>query len=188
MAEVTPVSHNDQETPLKVPPHPKTSGDHPRRFDQATYNQIRGLDARLLEAIAFDCKLQAKRSPTGAKYSLKSQSYFAKMLGVCRETISDRIRHLERIGILDVTRRGQKNGVWQTNMYKIRSWIFWRLAKCLRSLRATPQRVTKPPHYSTPMREKKDHKALEGGPIGHFTKEILARWEQRGLVKAQSPT
>ena len=155
---------------------------HGRRFDTDTYNQISGLDARLLEAINYDCKREAKHRASGARYSTKSEAYFAKILGVCRETISHRICHLERLGILSVTRRRKVRGVWQTNLYKITSWVWWRLGKLLKGLRQSPSRVKQLPHKANPMRENKYQEEEIKGPLRDFTKEILARWEARGLM------
>ncbi len=131
-----------------------TKPHHPRRFDQATYNQLTALDGRLLEQIDYDSRCQAKKSPTGARYSVKPEAYFAKCLGVRRETISDHVRKLEQLGILDITRRPPKNGTWQTNLYKIISWVWWRLGKILRNLRGKKRRVTQSAHIPISMRER----------------------------------
>ncbi len=106
---------------------------------------------------------------------------------MCRETISDAVRKLEKLGILDVTRRRKIHGVWQTNLYKIKSWIWWRLGKALRSLRTTPHRVTQVSHISNPMRENKDQEGNKDGPIGLFSQKILDRWRERGLMTSTPP-
>lgn len=167
----------------------KTGGDHhmpkdskishPRRFDQSTYNQISGMDARLLEAIDYDARVNQKHRPTRAKYSDKPQAYFAKILGVCRETISDSVRKLEKLGILDITRRRRVRDRWQTNLYKIRSWIWWRLAKALRSLRSTPSHVTTTSHIATPKRVINNQETPPTGVGALLSSQILERWRLR---------
>jgi hypothetical protein len=137
---------------------------HPRRFDRATYNRISGLDARLLELIDYDCRQQAKKSPTGARYSIKPEAWFAKCLSVSRVTISHRICHLEDLGILDVTRRASVRGQWQTNLYKFVSFIWWRLRQTLKGLRRLSHRVKQPLHISVPMKGEETRKEEKGGP------------------------
>jgi hypothetical protein len=176
-----------QPTTPSTPATPPAESPHPRRFDQSTYNQLTSLDGRLLEAINFDSKMQARKSPTGARYSVKPEAYFAKILGVRRETISDHVVKLERLGILDVTRRKPIRRQWQTNLYKIRSWVWWRLGKLLRGLRKINQRVTDTAHLSNPMKGEEDQERIKGGPIGQFTQQILARWEARGMIKPTVP-
>lgn len=183
---------DQNQTPPKIGPErpaapTKPSVDHhPRKFDRETYNQITGLDARLLEAIAYDSRCQSKHSPTGARYSVKPQAYFARLLGVCRETISDAVRKLARIGILDITRRRKKHGVWQSNMYRIRSWMWWRLGKALRALRTNSHRVTQTSHITNPMREITNQEDLKGGALSALTQKILAEWTARGMILGET--
>ena len=152
-------------------------GSHPRRFDRATYNELTGLDARFLELLDFDCRQQAKRSPTHARYSIKPEAWFAKCLGVCRETISHVVTKLGNLGILDITHRNPVNGRWQTNLYRIRSWVWWKLGKLLRSLRKASHRVKDHSHLSNPERVKRLSPRAEGAPsaIKNTLRELLAR-------------
>lgn len=180
--------------PLSTPPKtpfkadkPNPANDHPRRFDQKTYNQISGLDARLLEAIQYDCKMQRQYRKTGAKYSVKSEAYFAKILNVCRETISDSVCKLEDLGILDITRRRKIHGNFQTNLYRIKGWIWWRLGKMLRGLRKRQSRVTQTSHKPNCRTEKETEEPIKGAPLKTLTREILARWTARGFI-SPSPT
>jgi hypothetical protein len=140
------------------------AGTHPRRFDRATYNHLTGLDARFLELLDFDCRRQATKSPTGARYSIKPEAWFAKCLSVCRETISHVVSKLSKLGILEVTHRSQIRGQYQTNLYKIRSWVWWRLGKLLRALRKAQHRVKEPSHLSHPERVKRPEQKAEGAP------------------------
>lgn len=177
--------------PYSPPPVPEPdlkSHSHSRKFDQGTYNKITGLDARLLEQINFDCKARAKLSKTGARYSTKSEEYYAKILGVCRETISHHVQKLAKLGILDITRRRKVRGNWQTNLYRIVSWSWWRVGALLRSLKKQPNHVTQPPHKADPRREIKTPKEEKGGAGAQFTQEILARWASKGYPLDPLPT
>lgn len=140
------------------------AGTHPRRFDRATYNHLTGLDTRFLELLDYDCRQQAKKSPVGARYSIKPEAWFAKALDTCRETISHTVTKLSKLGILDVTHRNPVHGQWQTNLYRIRSWVWWKLGKLLRSLRQVHHRVKDPAHLSNPERVKSPADRREGAP------------------------
>lgn len=165
--------------PKTITPIPQNR--HERRFDQATYNTITGLDARLLEQIRFNSKFVQARSPTRSEYSYQPQSYWAKKLGCCRATINRRIGKLRKSGILEITRRRKSRGRWQTNLTKIRSWVWWRLGKLLQGLRKSPQPCNKPVTHIRPYEGKREPENEKGGPVGQFAQEILARWKERGI-------
>lgn len=169
-----PLPHESQPMPKAHP------AGHPRKFDQETYNQLTGLDARLLEQINYDCKARAKASKTGARYSTKAEAYYAKILGCCRETISDHICKLKRLGILDVTRRRKVRGMWQTNMYRVRNWTWWRLGALLQSLHKTPSRETKVSHKADRRTDIRPEEDLSGAPVGALLQQILDRWTAKG--------
>jgi hypothetical protein len=171
---------NTQETPRSTAQNAEPAPPHPRKFDRATYNKISGLQARLLELLDYDCRQQAKKSPTGARYSLKPEAWFARCLSVSRETISINVCQLEDLGILEITRRAPVRGRWQTNMYKFRSWVWWRLAKALRSLRKTHHRVSQPSHLSLPKKVEETRKESTAHVGDALVGEILARWAARG--------
>lgn len=102
-----------------------------QRFPHETINRLSGTEIRLLELINYRTRKQAQRSPTGARYCIDPQAYFAKCLGVRRETISRAVTRLATAGILDVTHRRKRRGQWQTCMYRIRNWLWWRAGKIL---------------------------------------------------------
>lgn len=131
-------------------PTPPISSPHPRPFDQATYNKLDATDLRLLEHLNFLSRLQAKKSPTGARYCCPSERYLAANLSVSRETVSHHVSKLRRLGILDVTRRRQIRGIWRTNMYKIISWVWWRLRQATLRALNHPYHVKQSPHISIP--------------------------------------
>jgi hypothetical protein len=144
------------------------ANDHPRRFDQKTFNQLDGYDLKLLDLIYFLSKCQAKKSPTGAKYCTPSEIYLGNKLRISRESVSHHVVKLNALGVLDVTHRPKRYGKWQTNMYKIVSWVWWRIRQATQQLRSLPHRVKPGSHITTPMRESIKPKAPEGGPSGGF--------------------
>lgn len=154
---------------------------HERRFDHATYNTITGVDARLLEQIRYDSSLTAKRSPTRAQYSFKPQAYYAKCLGVCRATVNRRIAKLRKSGILEITRRRKLKGHWQTNLTKIRSWVWWKLGKLLQGLRKLPDPCNKPVTHSRSYEEKRNPEGEKGGSAISKLSDILASLKAKGF-------
>lgn len=174
-------------------------------FDKATYNQLTGLDARLLELIDYECRKTRKHSPSGASYCLKPQEWLATCLGVCRETISRHVSKLAALGILQVTHRRPVRGEYQTNLYKIRSYLWWGLGKVLRGLRSrrknpdelkaktenavksnphSKQSVSQQSHIATVERKVTSDRAGIPTKIGQTLASILAGWEKRGIGSA----
>jgi biotin operon repressor len=142
---------------------------HPRRFDHKTFQQLDGYDLKLLEEIHFLSQLQAKKSPTGAKYCNPSQVYLSKKLGISRESISHHVTKLHKLGVLDVTHRRKLHGRWQTNLYKIVSWVWWRIRQAMKALRTLPHRVKLGSHIATPMRENNKPEEPKGSPSGSIS-------------------
>ena len=163
---------------LKAMPQTTTpSTPHPRQFDEETYRQLDGYDIRLLEEIEFLSKLQAKKSITGAKYCCPSEIYLSKKVGIARENISRHISKLSRLGILAITHRRKLRGNWQTNMYRIVSWVWWRLRQATQTLRSLPSRVTQPSHKAISVRENEEPSRIEGSSssIKGILTNLLAR-------------
>lgn len=94
--------------------------------------QLDGADLRILEEMNFLSRLQAKKSRTGAKYCTPGEEYLGEKVGLSRSRVSDHICKLEKLGLLQVQRRRPINGRWQTNLYKIINWCWWRMAAILR--------------------------------------------------------
>lgn len=160
-------------------PQAEQNTPHPRKFDlQDTLNQLDGHDLRILEEIDYLSRLQGKKSPTGARYCCPGQKYLGEKIGLARENVSRHITKLMKMGILDVTHRRPIRDMFQTNLYKIRSWIFWRLGKILRSLRSLPKRVTQPSHIAIPVRENINRPIPK--MVDPFVQSILERWQARG--------
>lgn len=152
---------------------------HPRRFDlQDTLNKLDGYDLRLLEEINYLSKQQGKKSKTGARYCCPGEAYLGNKIGLARENVSRHITKLSHLGILEVTHRSPIRDKFRTNLYKIRSWIWWRLGKILRSLRSLPNRVTPTSHKLIPMRDKETKPLPE--VANSYVQSILKRWQERG--------
>ena len=152
---------------------------HPVRFSaEDTLRQLDGYDIRILEEINFLSTCQAKKSPIGARYCCPGEAYLGAKIGLARENVSRHISKLGNLGILEVTHRAPIRGHWRTNLYKIRSWIFWRLGKILRKLRFTPPRVTLPSHKQFPKREEINPPLSETAQ--NLVESILQRWSARG--------
>jgi len=146
---------------------PPTTPPHPRQFDLKTYRQLDGPDIRLLEELNHLSRIQGKKSPTGAKYCCPSEMYLSKKVGIARENISRHVTKLTKLGILAVTHRRKLHGNWQTNMYRIVSWVWWRLRQATEKLRSLPSRVTQPSHISIPVRENESRSPKEGAPTAN---------------------
>lgn len=117
---------------------------------QGTMNYLSGLDYRVLEQIDFLSKLQARKSPTGARYCNPGQAWLAKTLGRSRQTINVRVRKLYHLGILSITHRRKKQGHWQTNLYKIVQYTGWGWARVHNLLTTLRNRVKKAGHIAPP--------------------------------------
>jgi hypothetical protein len=153
---------------------------HPRRFEWEIYNQLDGYDFRILEYLMYLCKLQAKKSPTGARYAYPSESHLANKLDTTRETISRHVSKLSRLGVIAVTHRRKVRGHWQTNLYRIVSHVWWKVQQAISQLRGKTHRVTPTSHLTTPMRGNKNLEDQKGGPSGNFT-------SLRDTIKALQP-
>jgi len=153
---------------------------HPRRFDHKTFNKLDGYDLKILEQIYFLSRCQAKKSPTGARYCTPSEKYLGNQLGISRESVSHHVVKLNNLGVLDVTHRRKLHGRWQTNLYKIVSWIWWRIRQATKSLRTRPHRVKLASHIATPVRVNNNRMEEKGGPSGNFV-------SLRDAIKALQP-
>jgi biotin operon repressor len=163
--------------------------DHPRRFDHKTFNKLDGYDLKILEQIYFLSQCQAKKSPTGAKYCTPSEKYLGKQLGISRESVSHHVVKLNKLGVLDVTHRRKVQGRWQTNLYKIVSWIWWRIRQATKSLRTRPHRVKPASHITTPVRVNNNLENQKGGPSGDFVSiKDTIKALQPALFKRMYPT
>ena len=114
------------------------------RVAEETLKQLDGYDLRLLEEIHFLCRCKAKSSKTGARYANPSEEYLSRKVGLSRSNVSRHMSKLSKLGILLVTHRRKVRERFQTNLYRILSWVWWRAGKIAAILRQGPNRQ-KPP-------------------------------------------
>jgi Helix-turn-helix domain len=153
-------------------------------FPTDIYRQLLGTDFRLLDELTFLAKQQQKKS--GAAYCMPGRKYLAEKLSCSIRTISRSIARLRRLGILDAIQRRPVRGLWQTNLYKIRHWLGWRIGQLGQLLRKPTHRGTPMAHIASPWGkiETSDPPTQQKNAKGE---EILARWKDKGLIGASSP-
>lgn len=148
---------------------------------QGTMNHLSGLDYRIIEQIDFLCRLQAKRSPTGARYCNPGQAWLATRLDRSRQTICTRIRKLYLLGILSVTHRRKKQGHWQTNLYKIVQYTGWGWKRVHNLFTTLRNRVKKTGHIAPPKKEAsiKDTRKIPKEEAKRLFQELYAAINRR---------
>lgn len=149
-------------------------------FPQGIYQQLDGIDFRILNEIAFLSKQQKKR--TGSAYCCPGRKYLAAKVGCDIGTISRHTSKLVSLGILEKRQRRPIRGVWQTCLYKLVSWAAWALAGiagALRQLNTTAHRVRLHAHIAS---EKTEiiTPAVNFPVKNDLVTNILRRWEARG--------
>lgn len=150
-----------------------------RRWPQDIWNHLTGLDARLLEQLAFLARLQRARSPKGAAYCTPGRAWLATRLDCHPDTISRHTAKLQALGILDKRQRRPISGIWQTCLYAITSPLGWRFA----ALRATIARVANRLTNSTDLASSK--RGIKGiSASASSLADVLAR----GRLKFCAPT
>jgi hypothetical protein len=103
------------------------------QFPQDIYQQLDGIDFRLLDELAYLCNQQRQR--TGAAYCCPGRDYLAGKVGCDRGTISRHTTKLERLGVLEKIQRRPLRGQWRSCLYRLRSWVGWRLGQVAGMLR-----------------------------------------------------
>ena len=169
-------------------------------FSPANMKELTIYDLYILEELAFLCKLKARTSKTGARYATPGELYLSRKVGIARENISRHVSKLRRLGILLVTPRSRVNGKRQTNLYRIVSWVWFRLGKITASLKSptldvqppesgeipvpnskshsSANHVTLPSHKLFSMREDIISERAKGAPAA--IKDLLTAWMGRG--------
>lgn len=151
-----------------------------RTFPSDIAQRLTGTDFRLLDELSFLSRLQRKR--TGASYAMPSRRYLAEKIGCSIRTVSRSVARLKRLGILEAVQRRPRRGVWRSNLYRIRSWIGWRLGQLSGALRKIgSHRGTRTAHIAFSKR-KIETSEEQSPPQNDLGTSILARWRDRGLV------
>jgi DNA-binding transcriptional ArsR family regulator len=102
-------------------------------FPTDIYQQLDGIDFRLLDELAFLCQQQRQR--TGAAYCCPGREYLARKVDCDIGTISRHTSKLERLGLLEKIQRRPVRGQWRSCLYRLRSWVSWRLGQVAGMLR-----------------------------------------------------
>lgn len=162
------------------------------QFPHEIYRQLDGIDFRLLDELAFLCKQQQKR--TGAAYCCPGREYLAAKTGCDVGTISRHTTKLEKLGLLEKIQRRPVRGQWRSCLYRLRSWVSWRLGQVAGMLRKVGKgksaeqethrvrlgaRIAHPYEnnvFKTPPKPRETPLSVEQIAARH---PILARWLQR---------
>ena len=104
-----------------------------QRFPEDIYQQLDGVDFRLIDELTFLSKLQRER--TGASYCIPGRKYLARKLRVCVRTVSRHIAKLRKLGVLDTVQRRPVLGQFQTNLYKVFEWTVWKARRVISMVR-----------------------------------------------------
>ena len=156
-------------------------------FPQDIYQQLDGIDFRILNELSFLSKQQKRR--TGSAYCCPGREYLAAKVGCDVGTISRHTSKLVTLGILDKRQRRPIRGIWQTCLYKLMGWASWAMAGIASQLRKKPNnshRVRPTAHIASVKTEiiaSKPHSLpTKEGPatINDLGRMILKRWEARG--------
>jgi hypothetical protein len=156
------------------------------RFPQETYQQLDGIDLKLLEEIAFLCRQQRKR--TGAAYCYPRRAYLAGKLGCDVGTISRHTSKLAGLGVLEKIQRRRIRGIWQTCLYRLRSWQAWMLGRVAGVVRKVGNfHRVRPNAHKASLGRKMETSEAKTRPQNHVSQIILARWKEKGLLPADFP-
>ena len=161
-----------------------------RIFPINIYQQLDGIDFRLLGELAFLSKQQKKR--TGSAYCCPSRTYLAKRVGCDVGTISRHTTKLEGLDILEKQQRRPVRGIWQTCFYKLKGWSAWTLAGIANKFRKKFKQIhrVRPNAHIASVRTdkitpeaKSTAKREDTGTIQPLVASILDRWRSRGKGK-----
>lgn len=152
------------------------------QFPQEIYQKLDGIDLKLLDELAFLCRQQKKK--TGSAYCCPGRRYLAGKLGVDVGTISRHTTKLLELGILDKRQRRPVRGIWQTCLYRLRSWQAWALGRVAGLIRkvGNPHRVrlgARKAFFKRKIEASQDYSP----PQNNLGKLILDRWKARGLIE-----
>lgn len=156
------------------------------QFPQVIYNQLDGIDLKLLNEISFLSRLQRKR--TGSAYCCPGRQYLADKLDIDVGTVSRHTSKLVALGVLDKRQRRRVRGVWQTCLYKLRSWQAWTLgqiAGLARKIGRVPHRV-RPDAHKLSCERKIEASEAKSPPQNRVSREIYERWRAKGLLPPTS--
>lgn len=126
------------------------------KFDRETWNRLSSLDLRILEELAYLCRITRQRSPTGAVYCYPGRFWLAQRTGSSVRTITRHVTKLAGLGLLSKLQRRPTAGRWQTNLYRLIHPMAWAAAR-VRQL-VTRQGDRRPPtaHLASSLKRRSD--------------------------------
>ncbi len=90
---------------------------------QNTLSSLCATDIQVLDLIGSMCKAQGKKGASGAWYCFPSETWLAGKVGRSREWISHSVNRLQKLGLVNITRRRKVRGHWQTNLYRLSLYL-----------------------------------------------------------------
>lgn len=145
-----------------------------QQFPQDIYQQLDGIDFRLLDELAYLCKQQRQRST--AAYCCPGREYLAKKVGCDVGTVSRHTSKLEKLGLIEKIQRRPIRGQWRSCLYRLRNWVAWRLGQIGAMLRQGGKK--KPKESATSHRVRPDAHiaaAYESNAFEPHSKEEIER-------------
>jgi len=149
---------------------------------QEIWAALSSIDLKLLEEIAFLCRLRAKESPSGKPWCHPGRKYLAAKLRRSVVTISRHVSKLKHLGILDAFQPRPDGGHWRTNVYRLRSRRSWRLARIGVLIERVAHRII-PSRSQVPIGSAKCS-TFDTRPD---FQSLYRRWMARGIDAATNP-
>ncbi len=143
---------------------------------------LSSIDLKILDELAFLCRLKQRESQSGAAWCHPGRRYLATKLRRSIVTISRHVSKLRRLGVLDAFQPRPRHGRWQTNVYRLISRHSWRLARIRVLIERVAHRRLRSVHYST----KETAKRTTNDTRREFD-TILKRWLARGNDAGDPP-
>ncbi len=153
-------------------PQPTSFAD---RWPASRWNKLTGIDTRLLDQLAFLCRLTHKSSRTGAYWCHPSRRWLAQQLRCSIPTITRHVAKLKQLGALIVFQPRKQGIWWQTNIYRIISPSAWKVA----ALRHLLSRIGHRRSKVISLASKNSESPTQEQRRADFT-ALLKRWQARG--------
>lgn len=91
--------------------------------------QMTATDQRVMDLLSDMIIRSGKKNPSKKEYACPGERWIGLRLDRCRQTISEAVQKLKRLGIIRVAQRRPVNGEWSTNLYRLGYWILRQLGR-----------------------------------------------------------
>ncbi len=142
---------------------------------------LSSIDLKVLEQLAFLCRLKARERPGGAAWCHPGRRWLAERLRCSVSTVSRHVCKLRRLGVLDKFQPRPRGGIWRTNVYRLLSRRSWRLARIGVLIERVAHRSRLHAHYSP----KESAKRGSSDSRLEFS-ALYERWMSRGKATETS--